>query len=48
MGVLGGELFVFGGDRTMRSVERFNPKSGWEEEKELESKFVSGGAVFLP
>jgi len=47
MGVLGGQLYVFGGYPAYRSVERFNGDK-WEEVVEgLEGNFENGGAIFI-
>ena len=46
MGVLGGQLFVFGGYFTERSIERMNA-DGWEEvEQRLQRDYAYGGSIF--
>ena len=48
MGVLGGQLYVFGGGYgTERSVERLNGDQWEEVEQGLEGGFYYGGAIFI-
>ena len=47
MGVLGGQLYVFGGEGAERSVERLNGDQWEEVEQGLEGKFLGGGAIFI-
>ena len=48
MGVLGGQLYVLGGDVTDKSVERLlEDGSAWEEVEGLQREFEYGGAIFV-
>jgi len=47
MGVLGGQLYVFGGWDAARSVERLNGDQWEEVEQGLEGDFEIGGAIFI-
>ena len=47
MGVLGGQLYVFGGYPPERSVERLNGDQWEEVEQGLEESFDHGGAIFV-
>merc|ERR1711962_1366556 len=47
MGVLGGQLYVFGGWDAARSVERLNGDQWEEVEQGLEGDFEIGGAIFV-
>ena len=48
MGVLGGQLYVLGGYKAEKSVERLlEDGSAWEEVEGLQGKFLWGGAIFV-
>ena len=47
MGVLGGELYVMGGNGTGREVEKFDGTSWQRVEPGLAQEFGGDGAIFV-